>query len=269
MDRPLGQRLLAEFIGPFALVFVGAGAVIAAGASGNGAGGAGVITIAAAYGLAFAAMVTALGHISGGHINPAVTIGAWVTQKISSRDALSYVVAQCAGGVVGGFLLRASMPQTIWRPVHLGTPLVAGVTNGQAVLIEAVLTFFLVWVIFASAIDPEGAFGKVAGLAIGFVVFVDVAMAYPFTGAAIDPARALGPELAGGTWTGWWVYWVGPVAGAVIAAALYDWAILQRRGAGGAATEAGEAPHGWGAHGGDADATPGAPEGDAFGGPTP
>ncbi len=268
MDRPLGQRMLAEFVGPLALVFVGAGAVMAVRQAGGV--GAGLITVGIANGLAIATMVTAVGHISGGHINPAVTIGAWVAQKISSRDAIAYIVAQLAGGIAGGGLLRAALPHSLWASDKLGTPLVSGVSNGEAVLIEAVLTFFLVWVVFACAIDPEGAFGKVAGLAIGFVVLMDVMVGGPFTGAAMNPARAVGPELVSGTWTGWWVYWVGPVAGAVVAASLYDWVILQRRGAGGPAAEGSDvpAPHGWGAHGEDADATPGAAEGDAFDGPS-
>jgi len=135
---------------------------------------------------------------------------------------------------------------------------VAGlISNGQAVLIEAVLTFFLVWVIFATAVDPEGAFGKIAGLAIGFVILMDIMMGGAFTGAAMNPARSLGPALVSGTWKGWWVYWVGPVAGGIVAASLYDTLILRPRGTGGSAEADAvvPAPHGWGAHGEDPDAT--------------
>lgn len=243
------QRMLAEFVGTFTLVFIAAGSVIAS----TQTGGARTVTVAIAYGLAVAVMVTATGHVSGGHINPAVTIGAWVTQKIASRDALGYLVAQVAGGVAGAGVLRAALPEALWRGggVNLGTPTVpATISNGQAILIEAVLTFFLVWVIFGTAIDPEGAFGKVAGLAIGFAVLMGVMMADPFTGGAMNPARALGPALVGGFWDAWWVYWIGPIAGGVLAASLYDSGILRPHLAPPLATEP-EAPHGVGAHGED------------------
>lgn len=223
------RKLTAEFVGTLALIFIGAGSIVGASAAGLGGGGAGLVTIALAHGLVIATMVSALGHVSGGHFNPAVTIGAWVTQKIGPRDAAGYVVAQLAGAVVGAALLRAAVPEDLWRDVSLGTPLVARVSAGQAVLIEAVLTFFLVWVIFGSAVDPEGAFGKIAGLAIGFVIAMDIMMGGPFTGGAMNPARELGPALVGGVWDDWWVYWVGPVAGGVIAATLYDLAILRGR----------------------------------------
>lgn len=228
MSDDIGRRIAAEFVGAFALIFIGAGSIVAARAAGGG-GGAGLVTIALAHGLVIAVMVSAVGHISGGHFNPAVTIGAWVTQKISSVDATAYIVAQLAGGAAGAGLLRLSVGEELWRPVSLGTPLVSGVSDGQAVLIEAILTFFLVWVIFATAIDPEGAFGKVAGLAIGFTIGLDIMMGGPFTGAAMNPARAFGPALVGGFWTGHWIYWVGPIAGGVVAASVYDLVILRRR----------------------------------------
>jgi aquaporin Z len=254
MERSMSQRLLAEFIGAFTLIFIGAGSIVAARQAAGA--GAGLVTIGLAHGLAIATMVSALGHVSGAHFNPAVTIGAWVAQKIESAHALGYIVAQIAGAVAGAGVLRAAIPKTAWQIDKLGTPAVQGVSNGEAVLIEAVLTFFLVWVVFATAIDPEGSFGKIAGLAIGFVILMDIMMGGPFTGAAMNPARQLGPALVSGSWTGWWVYWVGPIAGGVVAASLYDWAILSKRGTGGPATEDTPvpAPHAWGAHGDDADA---------------
>ena len=255
MERSMGEKLLAEFVGTFTLIFIGVGSVLAAGAS---PGGAGLVTIAFAHGLAIATMVSALGHISGAHFNPAVTIGALVTEKIGSKDALGYISAQLAGAAAGAALIRAALPEGIWSVAKLGTPLVSPVvSNGQAVLLEAVLTFFLVWVVFATAIDPEGSFGKIAGLTIGFVITMDIMVAGPFTGGAMNPARSFGPALVGGFWDGWWVYWVGPIAGGIIAAVAYDWLILSRRGSGGGATadQPIPAPHGWGAHGEDTDAT--------------
>jgi len=223
------RKLVAEFVGTLALIFIGAGSILAAQAAGGGVNGAGLITVALAHGLVIAVMVSAVGHISGGHFNPAVTIGAWVTQKIETAAAIGYLLSQLAGGLAGALLLRIAIPEDIWRTQNLGTPGINFVSDGQAVLIEALLTFFLVWVIFATAIDPEGAFGKVAGLAIGFTIALDVMMGGPFTGAAMNPARAFGPALVGGYWTGHWVYWVGPIAGGVVAATLYDMLILRRR----------------------------------------
>ena len=170
MSDDIGRRIAAEFVGTFALIFIGAGSIVATVAAGGGQGGAGLITIALAHGLVIGVMVSAVGHVSGGHFNPAVTIGAWVTRKIGGGDALGYLGAQLAGGVAGAAVLRAVMPENVWRGVNLGTPALSGVSTGQAVVIEAVLTFFLLWVIFATAVDPEGSFGKVAGLAIGFTI---------------------------------------------------------------------------------------------------
>ena len=255
MERPMNQKLLAEFVGAFTIVFLCAGAVIQT-QQGN------IVAVAFAYGLAVAVMVSAVDHVSGAHFNPAVTIGAWVTQKIDSRNAVSYIVAQLAGGAAAAALLRASMPALIWKgannAIALGTPAVAQqISTGQGVLIEAVLTFFLVWVIFATAIDPEGAFGKIAGLAIGLTVTAGVLMGDLFTGAAMNPTRWFGPAVVSGTFKNWWVWVVGPIAGGIIAASLYDTVILRARGGGAAA----EAPHGWGAHGEDTDSVTGADEG--------
>ena len=259
MERTMSQKLLAEFVGTFALIFLGAGAIIHT-------QGSNLVAIAFAHGLAIAVMVSAVGHVSGGHFNPAVTIGAWVTQKIESKDAIGYIFIQLAGGAAAAGVLRLSMPELIWKGqsvggvggINLGVPAVASqISTGQGVLIEAVLTFFLVWVIFATAIDPEGSFGKIAGLAIGLTITADIFMGGAFTGAAMNPARWFGPAVVGGFYKNWWVWLVGPIAGAIIAASLYDTFILRPRGGG----PAKEAPHGWGAHGEDADSVTGADEG--------
>jgi len=248
MERTMPERLTAEFVGTFTLIFIGVGSIVAM--TTFRAMPIGIIGVAIAHGLAIGTMVTAVGHVSGGHFNPAVTIGAWITQKIKSSHALAYIITQLAGAGAGALLLRASLPKEILEQSTYGVPTVVhpGLSNGQGVLIEFILTFFLVWVIFASAIDPEGAFNKIAGLAIGFVITMDILMGGFFTGAAMNPARHFGPALLSGHWTDWWVYWVGPVAGAIVAAALYDGLIIRRPGS--AAAE--EAPHGVGAHGEDA-----------------
>jgi len=253
MERTMNQKLLAEFVGTFTLIFVGAGAIIST-------RGGDLVAIGLAHGLAIGVMVSSLGHVSGAHFNPAVTIGAWVTQKIDSKNATAYILAQLAGAAAAAALLRAAVPALLWKdPINLGVPAVtSAISTGQAVLIEAVLTFFLVWVIFATAIDPEGAFGKIAGLAIGLTITMDIMMGGAFTGAAMNPARWFGPAVVGGFYKNWWVWLVGPIAGGIIAASLYDTIILRPRGSGGAAEEA---PHGWGAHGEDKDSVTGADEG--------
>lgn len=231
-QHSLGPRVLAEFVGTFTLTFIAAGSIIAATAVLGGQGGAGLVTTAIAYGLAVAAMVSAIGHVSGGHLNPAVTVGALVAGRIGLRDSLAYLVAQLGGGVVAGYALRAAVPEGIWKVVDLGATRVntqIGLSTGQGVLIEALLTFFLVWVVFATAVDGEGAFAKVAGLAIGFVVLMDVMVGGPLTGGSMNPARSFGPAVAGSVWDDHWVYWVGPVAGGVVAAVAYDLGILRPR----------------------------------------
>jgi len=247
MERTMAERLTAEFIGTLTLIFIGAGSIVML--TTFGLMPAGIIGVAFAHGIAIAVMVSAVGHVSGAHFNPAVTIGAWITQKIKSADAIGYIFAQLAGGTAGALLLRLSLPKKVLDTAQFGTPqVVPGLSNGQAVLIEAILTFFLVWVIFATAIDPEGAFGKIAGLAIGLVITMDILMGGLFTGAAMNPARSFGPALVGGTWKGWWVYWVGPVAGGIVAASLYDGLIIKRPGS----AAKGESEHGFAAHGDDA-----------------
>jgi len=241
MERSMTEKLTAEFVGTFALIFIGVGSIIVAGANGFD-----VLGVAFAHGLTIAVMVSAVGHISGGYFNPSLTIGAWVTQKIKSKDAIAYIIAQLAGGTAGALLIRAAVPKSFANAVNLGVPQMhPQFSNGQGVLIEAILTFFLMWVVYATAIDPEGSFGKIAGLAIGLTITLDILMGGPWTGAAMTPARHFGPALVGGHWANWYVWYVGPAAGAVIAAALYDGLMIRRPGS--VARE--EAPHGFGAHG--------------------
>jgi aquaporin TIP len=231
MERTWTQRLLAEFVGTFALIFVGAGSIVAAGFPVTDVlPGAGLVTIALAHGLVIATMVTAVGHVSGGHFNPAVTVGVWVTRRMGSLEAVAYILTQLVAAIAGAALLRAVIPQEIWQNADLGATLVApGVSDAQAITIEAVLTFFLVWVVVATAIVEDGAFAKVAGLAIGFVIAMDIMMGGPFTGASMNPARSLGPAVVGGNYTGLWIYFIGPVIGSALAALAYDLVILRHR----------------------------------------
>lgn len=226
------QKLVAEFVGTFALIFFSAGAICAdqhLRTSSNGQSGLGVLGIALAYGLTMGIMVTSLGHISGGHFNPAITIGFWVTRKLSTFDTVAYTAVQLAGGVAAAYLLR-QLPVDVWGPVQLGTPdLASGITRTNGMIFEAAMAFFLVFVFFATAVDERGAFNKVAGFAIGLTVTVSALFGEPFTGAALNPARAFGPALAANRWNNHGVYWIGPLAGGVLAAWLYDMIFLNRK----------------------------------------
>jgi len=217
LERDYLRRGVAEFVGTFALIFVAAG----------GAAYAQTATdLALANGLVIAVMVSAFGFISGGHFNPAVTLGFVVTRRITPTLALCYWVVQFGGAALAALLLRWVLPTAARNFGHLGVPSLAtgsaAISSGAGVVVEAVLTFFLVWVIFATAVDPRGTFKQIAGLAIGFTIAFDVLMAAHLTGAAMNPARAFGPQLVGNHWEHGWVWYIGPFAGAVIAASLYE-----------------------------------------------
>jgi MIP family channel proteins len=222
------QKLVAEFLGTFALIFFGAGAVCVDRYL-QSSGGIGLVGIALAHGLAIAIMVSALGHISGGHFNPAITIGFWVTKRTSTLDAALYWFAQLVGAIAAAFVLKALIPEETWRAVALGTPeLVRDFPRLSAMALEAVTTFFLVLVVFATAVDERGAFRAIAGFGIGLTISLGILVAGPFTGAALNPARSFGPALASSHWTNWGVYWIGPLAGGFLAALLYNSLYLKK-----------------------------------------
>ena len=214
LERDYLRRGVLEFVGVFALIFV---------AAGGAAYATSATDLALENGLVIAVMVCAAGPISGGHINPAVTLGFLVTRRIEPLLAVVYWVAQFGGAVLAALLLKWAIPDAATSQTKLGAPaLGSGIGSGQAVVIEAILTFFLVWVVFATAVDSRGTFKQIAGLAIGFVIVFDVLMAYRLTGGAMNPARAFGPQLGGNHWAHGWVWYVGPFAGGVIAASLYE-----------------------------------------------
>ena len=224
----LTQKLVAEFIGTFALIFFGAGSICADQYL-RSSGGIGLLAIALAHGLAIGLMVSAFGHISGGHFNPAVTIGIWVTKRINTIEALLYWAAQLLGATVAAFTLRAVIPDDTWRAVALGTPeLARDFPSGAAMGLEAVATFFLVLVVFATAVDEKGAFKAISGFGIGLTITMGILTAGPLTGAALNPARFFGPALAAMHWANWGVYWVGPLAGGFVAGLLYDGLYLKK-----------------------------------------
>jgi len=219
----LAQKLLAEFIGTLAIVMVSVGAICAdqyltvAGKPGLSALG-----IALAYGMTVAAMIAALGRVSGGHFNPAVTIGLWVTRRLGSIDTLLYSAAQLAGAAGGTFMVKTIVPDSVWEEVALGTPALApDFTRTQAMALEGVAVFLWVLVFFATAANANGT-SRTSGLAVGVTVAMCALFAYPFTGAALDPARAFGPALASHHWGNHGVYWVGPLFGGMLAGFIYD-----------------------------------------------
>lgn len=230
------RAALAELVGTFAFFFIGAGA-ICTDAYTNG--GVGLVGIALAHGLALSVMISALGAISGGHFNPAVTIAVTVVGRMKPIQAASYIVAQLLGAVLAGVLLRVIFsqifPEAVTGAAHLGTPgLGKDVSFGTGVLIEAVLTFFLLLAIYGTAVDDRAP-RTIAGFGIGLTVGLDILMGGPLTGAAMNPARAFGPALAAGYWDNHLVYWIGPIVGAVAAAVLYEFAFIERATAGGTA----------------------------------
>jgi MIP family channel proteins len=233
------RRGFAEFVGTFALVFIGAGSILTFGkvfgpvytqgaAATSVYSGLALLSIALAHGLAIGVMVSAVGHISGAHFNPAVTLGFFVTRRIAPSLAVVYWSMQFAAATAAAALLRWLFADEPRRLVNLGAPgLGSGVDHWQGLVIEIVLTFFLVWVIFATAADPGGSFKAIAGLGIGLVITMDVLMGGPLTGAAMNPARAFGPELLQREWTDAWVWYAGPFAGGVLAALAYEWLYLR------------------------------------------
>jgi aquaporin Z len=214
------RPLVAEFIGTFTLIYIGAGSIAANELT---KGQVGLVGIAFAHGLAIGVMVSAAAAISGAHFNPAVTIGALAARKISPLGALSYVIAQCLGAIAGAAVLRISMPGAVLDKVDMGTPAPgAGATSVEAFIVEVVLTFFLMFVIYGTAIDQRA--HRVGGLFIGLTITLDILMGGPISGAAMNPARWLGPALlGGGGFQNVWIYWLAPPLGGVAAALLYKY----------------------------------------------
>ena len=224
MDGDVLRRAVAELVGTFALVFVGAGAIMTAAGPADQSP---LLAAALAHGLVIAVFASAVGHISGAHFNPAVTFAFLVTRRMALSLAVVYWLVQFAGAVAGALLLRWIYPAELREGLALGAPFLEGVTSAQGFAIEAILTFFLVWVVFACAADPRGAFTSIAGLAIGFTITLDILMGGPLTGAAMNPARAFGPELVQNFWNDWWIYYTAPLLGGAAAALVYDYLYLR------------------------------------------
>ena len=213
------RALLAETVGTFMFFVIGAGSVVADDLTG---GAIGITGIALAHGLALAVAVSAFGAISGGHFNPAVTLAVAVAGRHPRGRILTYWVAQSVGAVAAGLFLRyafEAFPAAV-DATRLGTPAVAaGVPVGTAIAIEAVLTVFLCWAVFGTAVSPN--VPRIAGFGIGLAVTADILVGGPLTGAAMNPARWLGPAVAALWFDNWYVYWIGPLLGGAIAGLSY------------------------------------------------
>ena len=223
MSNHLAPKLLAEFIGTFAFVFIGAGA---AAVVGGGVGLPGIAAVAFAHGLAIMAFAFAFGSVSGGHMNPAVTIGVLAAGAMRVGEAIGYITSQLIGGVAGALLLRTVLGGAA---TGLGTPALAQnlilgatsitITPAAGFMIEALLAFFLVTVVLGTAV--AGRAGSLAPLAIGMTLTFNIVMGGALTGAPFNPARALGPMVATGKFDDAWLYLLAPIVGAIVAAIVH------------------------------------------------
>lgn len=209
--RDWAPALVAEAIGTFLFFFIAAGAALVVG----GDPAAALLIVALAHGLVLAVLVSSLGAVSGAHFNPAVTLGLWVAGKIDTAKGLAYVIAQLVGSAAAGFALAY-----LFTDVGPAVPALGqGVDMVSGIALEAIMTVVLLLAVFGTAVDPRGP--KVGGLAIGLAVAADILLGGGLTGAAMNPARWFGPALAAGAFDNWYVWWIGPFLGAVVAALLY------------------------------------------------
>jgi aquaporin TIP len=217
------RHFVSEFVGTFALVFVGSAAIMAAAQSNSPYA---LLQIALAHGLVLAVFVTALMRISG-HFNPAITLGFVVTRRIDPMMAGVYIVAQLLGAAAAAYILKYTFPDALVIATRDGGQAISlDVTATQAWILEAIATFFLTFAVFATAVDTKTP--HVGGFAIGLVVTADILAIGPLTGASMNPARSFGPALASGIFEGQFIYWTAPIIGSIIAAVLYDVLFIRR-----------------------------------------
>lgn len=221
--RDAWRHFISEFIGTFALVFVGGAAIMTV--TQNQIPG-GLIAIALAHGLILAIFVTALMRISG-HFNPAITLGFVAARRIDPTMAVIYIIAQLLGAMVAAYALKSTFPADVFMATRGGGQSVAFSTSGpQAWVLEAIATFFLTFVVFATAVDPKAP--KVGGFAIGLTVAADILAIGPLTGASMNPARSFGPAFVTHIYEGQIIYWTAPIVGSIVAALLYDTLFIRR-----------------------------------------
>ena len=219
------RRCTAEAVGTFALVFIGAGSIMSGFFPKSDFG---VFGVALAHGLILGTMITATMRISGGHLNPAVTLGLLVARRTNVRTAVAYIVTQVVAAIVAAAILKQLYPPAVLRATTLGTPhLAASVTLTQGIAIEAIMAFFLVSAVFGTCVHPEAP--RVGGFAIGLTLAADILMGGGLTGASVNPARAFGPAVVSGDMVAQMVYWIGPILGGVLAGLLWEHVLLPKR----------------------------------------
>ncbi len=225
------RALIAEFIGTFGLIFMGGGAIIL-----GGGAGIGLVGVALAHGLAIFLGVSFSAHISGGHLNPAVTAGFMFTKRMETNVGVAYIVSQLLGGILAAVFLRLLVPSQAATNTRLGTPGPGAAAGPLTVLLgEMILTFFLVFVIFATAVDPKSSAKAIFPLCIGMAVTMDILAGAPLTGASMNPARSFGPALVAlltgipGAFRVHWAYWIGPILGGCAAAWVYDNMLMEKK----------------------------------------
>ncbi len=214
------KPFVAEFLGTFALVFIGAGAVLVNGLTG---GAVGLLGIALAHGLVLMCMIYSLAGISGAHFNPAVTIALALNKRIEGMKALGYIVSQLVGASAAGFLLLFLFPSATSAQLY-GFPTAPAM--GFGIALEAVLTFFLLSAVYGLAVNKKAPAGMF-GLGIGLVLTFDILVGGTQTGGAMNPARAFGPALASGIWGPQLIYWIGPLIGALVASMIYEYLLAE------------------------------------------
>lgn len=216
IKNPLFWRaIVAEFVGTLFLVLVGCGSCTGWDPAPS------VVQIALAFGLSVATMVWCIGNVSGGHINPAVTMAMLITRKISVARAILYVICQCVGAIAGSALLMGVTPQKLRGPLGM-TTVSSDLTEEQAFGVEFLITFVLVFTVFGSCDSKRTDLNGSAPLTIGLSVTMCHLFAVKYTGASMNSARTFGPAVITGIWQGHWVYWCGPILGGVVAGLLYD-----------------------------------------------
>lgn len=217
------RHFVSEFVGTFALVFVGSGVLIVAKIPNSGIG---LIEIAAAHGLIFAVMVTALMRVSG-HFNPAVTLGFLATRRIGGIMCGVYILAQLLAAMVAAYALKGLTPADLYEVARGGGQSISlDISGAQATVLEAIATFFLVWTVFGTAVDTHAP--KVGGFAIGLTITAGMLAIGPLTGGSMNPARSFGPAVVIGQFEGQAAYWIGPLLGGIVAALLYDRVFIPR-----------------------------------------
>lgn len=218
------RKYLAELLGTFFLIFMGAGSVIV----GQTFGTFDLLGVAIAHGMAIMVGIYAFAHISGAHFNPAVSIAMMATKKMRVMEGVSYIISQLLGAALATLALKLIFIDLL--VTEYGVPsLIGGLSPVSGIIVEAILTFILVLVIFSVAVDQKETRNNTAAVAIGSVITMDILVGGLLTGGAMNPARWFGPALISNMWTNWYVYLAGPILGALLAAALYQLVYLRRK----------------------------------------